>query len=138
MKLVVDNNVLFSIMNPKSVSSYLFSAMRADFFAPEFVKSEFNEHKEECLFKSKLSEHEFEIRQDEIEVNIMFFEPSKYSDFLEESLNISADPDDVDFLALALALKASIWSNDPHLKRQSLVKAYSTKELIDKLLNNEV
>lgn len=138
MRLLVDNNVLFSIMNPNSAASYLFSSLRVELFAPEFIKSEFNEHKEECLLKSRLSEHEFEIRQAEVEENIKFFRYSKYEDFLKKSLNILSDPDDADFLALALYVKAAIWSNDPHLKKQKLVKVFATKELIDELLKGEI
>ena len=41
MELVLDSNSLFSIMNPKSVSSYLFASINAIFIAPEFIKSEF-------------------------------------------------------------------------------------------------
>ncbi len=138
MKLVLDNNVLFSIMNPKSAASYLFSLLRAGFSAPEFIKSEFDEHKGDCLFKSKLSEHEFEMRQAEVENAINFFKLSEYDDFLEASANALPDSDDADFVALALLLKAAIWSNDPHLKQQSLVKVYTTAELIGKMLNEEI
>lgn len=133
MKLVLDNNIFFSLMKPFSVNSYLFSSLRAEFFAPEFIKSELKKHKEECLFKSKLSEHEFEIRKNEVEENIKFFKSLEYKDFLEISLTALTDPDDVDFLALALKLSLSIWSNDPHLKQQSKVKVYSTSELLKKL-----
>ena len=138
MKLVFDNNIFFSLMNPYSVNSYIFSLLRAEFFAPEFIKSEFDRHKEDCLSKSKLSEHEFEIRQDEVEENIKFFKSSEYKDFLEISLRALPDKDDVDFLALALSIKSAIWSNDPHFKEQSLVKVYATKELISKFLKEEI
>ena len=138
MKLVLDNNILFSVMNPRSAASYLFSMLRSDFSAPEFIKLEFNEHKDDCLFKFKLSEHEFEMRQAEVENSIKFFKLSEYGDFLEISANALPDSDDADFLALALSLKAAIWSNDPHLKQQSLVKVYTTKELIGKMLNEEI
>jgi len=40
MMIVLDNNSLFSIMNPKSTSAYLFSSIKAEFIAPEFIKSE--------------------------------------------------------------------------------------------------
>lgn len=134
MKLVLDNNILFSVMNPKSAASYLFSSLRAGFSAPEFIKSEFDEHKGDCLFKSKLSEHEFDMRQAEVENAIKFFKLSEYDDFFEASANALPDSDDADFVALALSIEAAIWSDDPHLKQQSLVKVYSTKELIEELL----
>ena len=138
MILVLDNNSLFSVMNPKSVSAYLFSSIRAEFIAPEFIKSEFEKYKEIILFKSKLSEHEFETRQKEIEESIEFFEESKYEEFLVKAMNNLSDPKDSPYLALALLTNSAIWSDDPHLKQQSLVKVFTTKELIDNLLKDEL
>jgi predicted Holliday junction resolvase-like endonuclease len=51
--------------------------------------------------KSKLSEHEFEIRQIEVEELIKFFKLSEYEEFFEESKNALPDPNDADFLALS-------------------------------------
>jgi len=138
MKLVLDNNILFSIMNPKSTNSYLFFSFNAEFLAPEFIKSEFNKHKEDCLSKSGLSEHEFEIRQAEVKSNIKFFKSSEYEYFLKKSLEVMPDPDDIDFLALSLSTNSSIWSNDNHFKEQSLVKVFTTAELINKLLKGKL
>ncbi len=44
---------------------------------------------------------------------------------------ISPDPDDTEYLALALRLVAAVWSNDEGLRRQSRVRILSTAELID-------
>ena len=138
MKLILDNNIFFSLIMPSSVSSYLFSLLRAEFFAPEYVKSELEEHKSECLLRSKLSEHEFKIRQKEVEEFISFFKSAEYEDFLDKAIDSLEDPEDSPYFALALSIKASIWSNDPHLKQQSLVKVFTTGELFDKMLKNEI
>lgn len=138
MILVLDNNSLFSIMNPKSVSAYLFSSIRAEFIAPEFIKSELEKYRELCLFKSKLSEHEFKIRQEEIEESIEFFDKSKYEKFLKTAKASISDPDDVDFLALALLTNSAIWSNDPHLKEQSLIPVFTTSDLIKMFLRGYI
>ena len=139
MKLVLDNNVLFSIMNPKSAASYLFSSIRAEFFTTKFAKLELNKYKEVCLSKSKLSEHEFEIRLSEVEASIKFFKSLEYESFLMKAIkSLPEDPKDSPYLALALSIKAVIWSNDPHLKQQSLVKVFTTKELVEKLLSGEI
>ena len=138
MMLILDNNIFFSLMKPDSVASYLLSALKAKFFAPELIKVELEKYKSECLSKSRLSEHEFEIRQKEVEESIKFFESSEYKEFLEKAITLLSDPNDADFLALALSKNASIWSNDPHLKEQSLVKVYSTKELVEILLADEL
>lgn len=138
MILVLDNNIFFSLMKPDSANSYLFFALRAKFFAPEDLKPELDKHKSECLLKSKLSEHEFEIRQAEVEKRIKFFKSSEYKIFFKEASNSLHDPKDSPYVALALATKSAIWSNDPHLKQQPLVKVYTTEELIIKLLNDEL
>ncbi len=138
MILVLDNNSLFSVINPKSVSAYLFSSIRAEFIAPEFIKSEFEKYKEIILSKSKLSEHEFEIRQKEIEESIEFFEESKYEEFLVKARNNLSDPKDSPYLALALLTNSAIWSNDPHLKEQSLVPVFTTSDLIKMFLRGEL
>jgi len=129
---------LFSIMNPNSVSAYLFLSIKAEFFAPELIKSELDKYKELCVSKSGLSKHEFEIRQAEIEVDIEFSEESEYDEFLDKAIKNLPDPKDAPYLALALLRNASIWSNDPHLKEQSLVKVYTTKELVEALLEEEL
>ncbi len=125
MKLVPDNNILFSFMKPNSSASYLLFSLRAKFFSPVFVKAELSKHKHECLSKSGLSEHEFELRLAEIEENIEFIKLSEYEKFLEKATALVSDIDDADFLALALCIKSAVWSNDADLKQQSIVKVYT-------------
>lgn len=146
MILVLDNNSLFSIMNPKSVSAYLFSSIRAEFIAPEFIKTEFEKYKEIILFKSKLSEQEFEIRLEEIEGSIEFFDKSTYEEFLIKAINNLSDPKDSPYLALTLltaqdgcsSSNSAIWSNDPHLIEQSLVPVLTTSDLVKMFLRGEI
>lgn len=137
MKLILDNNILFSLMKPFSADSYLFSSLSVEFFAPEFIKSEFNKYKEICLFKSGLSEHEFELRLNDIKDKVKFSKLPEYKSFLKKAKGSVPDPDDEPYIAVALFLNAAIWSNDPHLKQQSLVKVFTTKELVDKLFRGE-
>jgi len=52
--------------------------------------------------------------------------------FIEEADKISPDPKDSIYLALAIALKSDIWSNDKKLKEdQSKITVYTTEELIE-------
>ncbi|MEK6952685.1 MAG: PIN domain-containing protein [Nanoarchaeota archaeon] len=135
MKIVLDdNNIFFSLMNPNSSASYIFFSFDAKFFIPEYIKFEFAKYKELCLLKSGLSEHEFELRQEEVVEKIIFIKFSEYESFLKESLKVLPDPKDSPYLALALKLNSILWSNDPHLKQQPLIKVYTTKKLIDELL----
>ena len=46
---------------------------------------------------------------------------------------VEIDIDDAPFLALAMSLNCPIWSNDGHFKKQHVVKAYTTRELMNLL-----
>jgi predicted nucleic acid-binding protein len=135
MKIIIDNNILFSLMNPCSISSYLLASSQLEIFAPEFINLELDKYKEECLAKSGLSEQEFEIRLSEIKDLIEFIELSKYEDFLLRSINNIEDPKDAPYLALALSLNIPIWSNDPHLIKQTLIEVLTTGKLVELFIN---
>ena len=137
MKIVLDNNIFFSLMNPKSVASYIFSMPGFEFYAPDHMISELDEHEEECISKSRLSKHEFEIRRKEVEQRIKFTGLSDYEPFLKKALASISDEDDAPYLALALKLNAAVWSNDSHMKEQKLVKIYLTEQLINGLLEDK-
>ncbi len=51
--------------------------------------------------------------------------------FRERAIKIlkDIDPGDVQFLALAMALNCPIWSNDKDLKKQKVVKVYTTQKI---------
>jgi predicted nucleic acid-binding protein len=48
---------------------------------------------------------------------------------IAEDILKEIDITDSPFLALAMALNCSIWSNDGHFKQQNQAGVYSTKEL---------
>jgi len=60
----------------------------------------------------------------------------EFVSFVEKAEEISPDPKDISYIALALKLNANIWSNDKDLKnKQNLVKVYSTNDLLKLLIN---
>ncbi|OIO81185.1 hypothetical protein AUJ84_01605 [Candidatus Pacearchaeota archaeon CG1_02_32_132] len=136
MKLILDNNILFSLMNPNSTASELFSLEEIELIAPSFIKEEFNKYQEECLKKSSLSKKEFDERWEEISSAIDFIEESDYIEHIETSKDLISDKDDTPYLALAIENNIPIWSNDSHLKTQNRIKVYTTKELLDELESN--
>ena len=130
MKLVLDSNILFSLMNPNSTASFLFFSLNSKFIAPEFIKSEFEKHKKVCLLKSKLSLQEFKSRLKQIEESVRFINELEYKHFFKTAKKSISDEKDIDFLALALSTNSVIWSNVKHLKEQSLIPVLTTEELI--------
>ena len=107
-----------------------------EFIAPNFIKTELEKYKEECRIKSGLSETEFEKRKKEVKSKIVFYDVELYKKFLKKAIKLLPDPDDTPYLALALFKNRPIWSNDPHLKQQSTIEVFTTKELIS-LINFE-
>ncbi len=135
MNLIIDNNVLFSLMKPDSTNSRLFFPMKVGFLAPEFIKQEFKKYKKECLKKSGISELEFSKRKKEVFDKIKFIQFSQYKSMMKRAKEMmkDIDIDDSPYIALALKLNSPVWSNDFLLKNQNKVKVLSTEEIVELL-----
>lgn len=66
-----------------------------------------------------------------LQKHIRLVPKAKYNEKMALAEDILKDIDITDspFLALALALNCSIWSNDGHFKQQDKVEVHTTKEL---------
>lgn len=137
MKLVIDTNILFSFFKVYSYTRKLISnpVLNLELYSPKFTLKELEKYFEEINRKTKMNIGTFEFLKRFLPMFIKFVPLEEYRDFLEQAAKelITIDPNDVDFLALSLKLNCPIWSNDPHFKKQSLIKAFSTKELTSKL-----
>ena len=134
MKFVVDTNVLFTFFWKNSFTKGLLVDQDLEFFAPEFALEEINKYSDEILRKTGISLEKFKELRTDLAIFVEFIPLEEYKQFLPEALSlIPLYPNDADFLALALKLTLLIWSNDPHLKRQSKAKVYSTSELLKEL-----
>lgn len=138
MALILDANIFFSLMSPFSINSYIFSFLKEDIIAPGFIKSELEEHKDECIFKSKLSEQQFGMRREEIESLIKFIDVKEYKSFIRIAVDLIIDEDDAPYIALALSKNLPIWSNDLHFMKQSPVKVFTSREMSLKLFGYSI
>ena len=132
MKLVADTNVLFSFFNEKSKARELSTMSSLILYSPRFALDELDKHKDEILERFSLSELQFSFILKLLQTVVNFVKIGEYKRFLSKAKEISPDPDDVDFFALASKLECGIWSNDAELKKQSLVKIFSTKDLVER------
>ena len=130
MKIVIDNNILFSLMKPDSTNSQLFRLLNFEFISPVFALHEFKKYEDECLKKSGLSKQEFIKRKDIVTNNIKFVKLEEYKSFLEEACAFSPDEDDSPYFVLCLKESCFLWSNDDKLKNQNKIKVLSTKDII--------
>jgi len=130
MRIIVDNNILFSLMKPDSTSSFLFESMKVGFIAPSFIIKEFKKYRGECMKKSGLGEIDFKKREKHVFGRVKIIELEEYRSKLGEARKVSPDPDDSLYFALALKLNLPIWSNDVLLKDQDKVRVLSTEEIV--------
>jgi len=134
MKFVVDTNVLLTFFWKDSFTKGILLDQDFEFFAPEYALEEINENLSEILQKTSISLEQFKELRRDLAICVEFIPLERYSEFLQKVSDIP-DKKDIDFIALALKLKLPVWSNDKHLKQQSLVKVFTTEELI-KLLGS--
>lgn len=136
MKLVVDTNVVFSLFKSDSFTNKLLKRYKLELFAPEKLIRELHKYSREVCLKARISEKKFLEDVFLLPEIIQFRNPLSF--FEEKADKLISHKEDVSFLALALQLGIPTWSNDPHLKQQSLARVFTTQELVEKLLKDEV
>ncbi len=129
MELIIDANILFSALIKDSFTVELIFDESIKLFTADFIVQEFFKYEKIILKKTHRTREEFiqimHILQDIITV----VPKEEYSKFIKEATNISPDPKDVMYFALALKLKCAIWSNDKKLKEQGKVNIFSTSQV---------
>lgn len=133
MELVVDTNVIISALLKKGITRKLLFFDPFEFYTVPFAKSEILNHMSELIRKSKIDEEAFQYLMDTLFAEIQMVEPDIIEPYREIAIEImkSIDVCDAPFIALAMHLNCSIWSNDKHLKQQNHIKVYSTGEIME-------
>ena len=132
MRLIVDANILFSFFKKDSFTrKFILSHSEIELFTPLYVFEELEEHKEEIKSKARIDNGVYELSKNELLEYVTIVPLDSFRDFWEEAKRISPDPDDVEYLAVALSLDCAVWSNDRDLKKkQSRVLVITTADLI--------
>ena len=130
MDLVIDANILFSVLIQESKTEDLIFLEDIHLFSPEFIFEEFEKYKEIILEKTERNKEDFEKLMNILKKKISLISNKETEFFFFKAKEISPDEKDVDYFALALKLKCPIWSNDKNLRDQNIIKIYSTEELI--------
>jgi len=136
LRVVIDSNVLFKTLISQGTIVNLIFDKNLELFAPEKLKEEFVNNKEEILSKSKLSETEF----DEL-VSLLFgfinvVSLSEYKGFISEAKQLLREHiKDVESVALALKLNCLVWTYENIFFEIKL--GISTKQISNKLKSSE-
>ena len=132
MELIIDANILISALIATKGGTYdLLFNDRLKLFAPEYLMDEFNKYKGDILSKSGLDEVDFELFMSLISSRIEFIPKSEFEQFISTADDVTPDPNDAEYFALALKYRCALWSNDKKLKEQDKVKVYSTNEIME-------
>lgn len=128
MELVIDTNIVFSLFKAESFTREILEEHKIKLFSPEKLIEELEKYSELICSKSNISKSKFLLN---ISLLPEIIELKKVDELLKsKAKKLILHESDADFLALALQLNIPIWSNDPHLKEQSLIKVFTTSELI--------
>lgn len=130
MLVVVDANIVISLLIAKGSKHKLFFSEKIKLRSPDFILFEIGKYWEEISNKSKLSERDLKSEFFAVRKQLKTFSLPEIKGFIKEGSVISPDPNDSEYFGLALKLGCPIWSEDKLLKKQSKVKVLGTKELI--------
>ena len=136
MRLVVDANIAFSLLKKGSFTRKLALEHRdLELISHPKIIEEVTEHSSELCFKLGVAEEKFEKLTKALARSISLKKVSPQQ--INRAKSLISDPEDAPYLALALNSGTDIWSNDPHLKEQSIVRVFSTEELVEELKSSK-
>jgi|SRR3989344_1269609 len=128
MKFVIDTSIVFSLFKSNSSTNKLLKEHIIELFAPKELIDELKKYSDIICSKSNISKQKFLSNLESLTEIIKLRIPSK--EFVSKASRLISHKSDSPFLALALEMNISIWSNDVHFKEQKLVKVFTTEELI--------
>ena len=133
----MDTNIVAAAILRAGMSRRLLFRSELILYSPAFLRDEILEHEAEFCLKSGLNEDAFDKACDLVLANILIVDEEEYTHRQEWAKQISPDPDDWPFLALAKEKGCALWSNDKRLKRQKEIIVYDTIELARMTLISE-
>ena len=131
--IVIDTNVLFSFFKRDSTTRRLVMciSLSVPIYAPEYLLEELRRYSSLIIRKVNITPEDFERILGMIRKYVTFIKYESYAEFIDLAIKITPDPGDVDFVALALKLNATLWSNDKALKSVPFLRVLNTKELTE-------
>jgi len=135
MRLVVDANELFAgiIAKGKELQSWTLDILFSDeveLFAPFRLLAELEKNRDEIRGKSGFSLRDFEAFVGIVKLRVRFIPLEQFLDTVKVAKELAPHLKDVEYFALALKLDCPIWAQEKAFKKQSVIKVFSTSELL--------
>jgi len=133
MRLVVDANVVISALIADSKTRELIVTLEPNLLTPAFVYDEIENYEDLIAEKSGMTRQRVQQFVDLLFQYIEVVPVTEFHPCIEEATDAigEVDPDDVLYVACALANDAAIWSDDSDFEEQAVVETYSTSAVID-------
>ena len=133
MGLVIDANVVISALIADSKTRELIVTLEPNLLTPAFVHDEIENYDDVIVEKSGMEPDRV---AQFIDLLFQYIEVVPAEEFYPAIERADAaigdtDPDDVLYLACAIASDAAIWSDDSDFDEQDVVETYSTSDVIN-------
>ncbi|MFH1053966.1 MAG: PIN domain-containing protein [Candidatus Woesearchaeota archaeon] len=135
MKLVIDANILISILIKPGKTIDVFFMDKLDFFAPNLLFEEVENNMGLIIKKSMLSIEDLMQIIKILRRKVTIISEIEFLDYREDAIKICPDPKDLAYFALALYMKCPIWTNERRLRNQDKIEIYSTQDIIGKFFS---
>jgi predicted nucleic acid-binding protein len=130
--LVVDANVVISALVADSTTRELIVTLEPPLLTPAVIHQEIDRHRPTIVDKSGMDAARVEQLLDLLFQYIETAPATEFHQCIDRADDAigAVDPDDVLYLACALARDAAIWSDDADFSEQELVAVYGTSEVV--------
>lgn len=138
MNIVIDANVIISALIARSKTRALIVTIEDDLLTPAFVFEEIGAYEDVIVKKSGLERARVNQFMELLFQYIKVVSANEFYhkiDTAEKAIG-ETDPDDVLYLACAIAKDAVIWSDDSDFNEQQLVQWYTTGDIIEAINAN--
>jgi predicted nucleic acid-binding protein len=130
-RYVLHTTIIVSwLLDPEKLTGKIVRSLELELFAPYLAVSELWEHRADWSRRRP----SFDLLQftDAIGYYVRIAPPDMYSQEMSEATAVMGriDPDDSEFIALALKQGAPIWSHDGHFKQQTRVGVVTSRDLL--------
>ena len=133
MNLVIDTNIFISSLIKDGLTRYMIVNSPFKLFIPEQEIVEIRKYENIILEKSGITRNELVKIFKELLGYVRVIKNKELLPFRREANRImnAIDEKDVPFIAAALSLNCSVWSEDKHFRKQKRVKIFTTKEIME-------
>jgi len=132
-RIIVDASVLLAgLFKEGVVRDILLNFEDAEFLAPSYIREEVERHIQDVVSRTGKPEATVRAVLDDLFAAIDLVPPEAYSGSMEEARGLARSArafGDEDYIALALALDAPVWTLDRDFRRTSAIKTLPTSEI---------